>query len=101
MIQVQIIPDGSPQVPPELTDDSVVSSYLRSADIPAVSGTEFDGWRDIARINYGTRERVAIQIPGTLEDYSSSQLDRITSPIVNNVNGVKVHPDGWEEIDEE
>lgn len=97
MIQLEIIPDGAIELPVEAADDSAVGTHLENAGPPDSSPAP--AWRDIKRVRAGDGRKLYLQVDGTLDDYNTNALDAFANAIVNNISGVKKHPDGWQEVD--
>lgn len=57
-------------------------------------------WRDLERVIPWHRRYIKLRIPGTLENKSSSTRDGLTTAIVDNISGLKEHPDGWVKIED-
>lgn len=100
MIQIKLIPDGGTEIPVEARDDEIMASHLQSAS-PS-SGSPVDTWRDVKRVVPGSNEYILLRVgdeQATLSDYSSSTLDAFANAVVNNIAGLKKHPDGWKQVD--
>ena len=101
MIELTLIPDGSPGVPVEATDHAILASHLEeSATVLDDPLDPLDGWRDISRVVPGSGEYIALRAPGQPGDYSQTTLDGIRDAVVDNINGLKAHPDGWTAVDD-
>jgi hypothetical protein len=99
MIEIKLIPDGAAEIPEEASDHGILASLLENNANPS-SNSAMASWREIERVVPGHRGYIKLQLPGTLEDESSSTRDGVTTAIVNNISGLKEHPDGWVEIEE-
>lgn len=97
MIEVVIYPDGAAELPAEARDHGILASHLSAAnaDIEGNNSVVID-WREVEREVH--RERMVLRAPGAMSDYQQAALDAITGAVVNNVNGLKQHPDGWTEV---
>jgi hypothetical protein len=101
MIELKLIPDGAAEVPAEAKDHGILASNLEGAsNIPDNANAAINGWRDIERVVPGNGEYIVLRVPGTVSDYPGNTLDGIQSAIVNNINGLKEHPDGWEVVEQ-
>lgn len=100
MIQIEIIPDGAASLPTEARDHGILATHLENnnADIKGNNSVVID-WRGVERVVQ--QDRMYLRAQGTLADYQQMALDAMTNAIVNNINGVKAHPDGWQEVDEQ
>lgn len=97
MIECRLIPDGLTELPAEAREQGILASHLESANADIEGNNSVvAAWRDVEREIQ--REYIALRLPGTLDEYQSAALDATTGAIVNNVAGVKVHPDGWNEV---
>lgn len=94
MIDIKLIPDGASEVPLEATDHGILASLLDDNASPS-SNSAMASWRDIETVVPGHRRYIKLRLPGTLEDESSSTRDDVTTAIINNISGLKEHPDGW------
>lgn len=102
MIELKLIPDGASEVPAEARDHGILATHLEnngspSSDTANATGTA-NTWKDIERIVPGHREYIAIRVPGEVADYSGNSLDGFKNAIVNNISGLKAHPDGWTHV---
>ena len=102
MIRLRFIPDGNDRVPQEATDHGLLATHLKNDGDPVLSVDNNENtassWRDVRRIIPGHRKFISITVPGNLADYSQTTLDAFQNAIVDNVNGLKAHPDGWTEV---
>lgn len=98
MIELKIIPDGG-QIPYELTDDQIIKDLLQAAsNIPDDPNAPISNWHDVGRVIPGSKNYIALRVPGEPPDYPGDSLNIIGNAITNNINGVKKHPNGWEYI---
>lgn len=97
-VEVVLLPDGAASLPVEAMDHGVLADHLaaNNADIEGNNSVVID-WREVERRVEG--DRLVLRAPGTLSEYQQTALDAMTNAIVNNVSGVKVHPDGWQEVE--
>lgn len=101
MIELKLIPDGMAQVPAEAKDDPILAGHLKAAsNIPDDANAPISGWRDVERVVPGSGEYIALRVPGAVSDYPGSSLDGIKNAIVNNISGLKAHPDGWQVVEQ-
>lgn len=91
MIRIKLIPDGLSKLPGEATDDSIISAHLKDKS---------EMWRDVKRETPSSKEHLILFINGSLDDYSEENLQDIADSLVENISGLKTHPDGWVEIEE-
>jgi hypothetical protein len=98
MIEIKLIPDGNTEVPPEAADHGLLESFLNSNANPSENSPMSD-WHDVERVVPGHRRYIILRLPGTLEDESQTTRDAVTGAIVNQINGIKEHPDGWQDVD--
>lgn len=96
MIQIKLIPEGDSKLPVEAEDHGVLADNLKGADPPDHSPAP--SWRDIRRVVH--KEYLYLEIDGSLDDYADGALDGFATAIAN-INGMKKHPDGWVEIEDE
>jgi len=105
MIELKLIPDGATEVPAEATDDGILATYLQNnaGPLPDTGGTveTASSWRDIERSIPAHREFVAVRVPGEAAAYSEQSLNGIRNALVDNITGLKAHPNGWEAVDDE
>lgn len=100
MIELKLIPDGLTNVPAEAKDHGTLASHLENNASP--SGTSpVASWREAERIVPGHGEYIKIRLPGSLADESGNTLDAFENAIVGNINGLKAHPEGWVEVDDD
>jgi hypothetical protein len=100
MIEIALLPDGARKLPAEARDQSVLASHLKAAnaDVEGNNSVVID-WRAVERVV--TTERLYLRVPGTMDEYNSTALNAMTGAIVNNITGLKAHPDGWQETSSE
>lgn len=99
MIEITLIPDGGSEVPVEATDHGLLSTLLEENASPS-ENSPMSSWQDVERVVPGHRRYIKLRLPGTLEDESDSTKDAVVNAIVNNVSGLKAHPDGWQEVEQ-
>ena len=101
-VAIDVIPDGTAEVPTEARDHGILATHLEAAPIPDVPDTALSGWRDVERVVYGSGRRIELRVGGegeTLADFPDTALDAIRDAIVSNINGLKAHPDGWHNVE--
>ena len=101
-VAIELIPDGSAQIPVEARDHTILATHLESAGIPDVPDTSLSGWRDVERVVYGSGRRVELRIGGeedSLADFPDAALGTIRDAIVVNIDGLRGHPDGWRDVE--
>ena len=103
MIELKLLPDGAAKVPQEARDDSILATYLEN-DAEAVISADISenaasSWREIARVIPGHGKYIALRVPGEQVDYSQTTLDGFRDAIVDNIGGLKTHPNGWEAVE--
>lgn len=98
MIEIEILPDGRSELPVEARDHGVLATHLEAGnpDVEPNNSVVID-WREVER--NVSRRRIVLRAPGTLDEYNSTAIDAISNAILNNVDGVKAHPDGWREVE--
>jgi len=100
-VQIRLIPDGSARIPAEAKDHKILKTHLESAgDIPAVEGDPIEGWEDIERVVPGSGESVKLRGPNAVSDYDQATLNAIRDAVITNIDGLKAHPGGWQDIPE-
>lgn len=101
MIEIKLIPDGLGQAPFEARDHTILAGHLQEAsDVLSDLSGPIDGWRDVTRVVPGHGNYIALRVPGEQADYSQTTLDEFRDAIIDNINGLKAHPDGWTEVEE-
>lgn len=100
MIEIKLIPDGGSEVPYEATENRVLAAMLRDNANPS-ENSPMHSWRDVRRVVPSHRGYIKLRLPGTLEDESDSTKDAVVNAITNQIDGLKPHPDGWQEIEQE
>jgi len=103
MIEMKLLPDGAGSVPAEARDDSILATHLQNDGDPellSVDDTEniASSWRDVTRIIPGHGDFILIRVPGQQADYSQTTLDGFRDAIIDNITGLKTHPDGWTQV---
>ena len=96
-VEIELLPDGSDSLPVEARDHGVLWSHLQNASISADS--VMDSARDVER--EVRHDRIVLRVEGSLADHSSSTLDGLVTALTNNISGLKQHPDGWNEVEED
>lgn len=97
MIECELIPDGMAELPAEARDHGILWSHLSGASVSSASPETGPG--DVVR--EVRQDRLILRLDGALADHSSTTLDNMANAIVNNISGVKKHPDGWQDVNDE
>lgn len=98
MIELILIPDGMSNLPAEAKDHGILATNLSENASPS-SSSPIASWREAERVVEPAKNQVRVRLPGTLSDESSTTLDAFENAIVGNINGLKAHPDGWQEVE--
>lgn len=98
-VELKLVPDGSESLPVEARDESVVSSHLESA-VSVSSASSITSWREVRRIVPGNYAHMTLVLDGSKSDYSNETLSSVKNALLNNISGIKAHPDGWHDVTE-
>jgi len=99
MIECVLLPDASYGLPAEARDHGILATHLEGANADIeLNNDVVINWRDVER--EVRNDRLVLRAPGSLSEFQQTALDAITGAIVNNVAGLKVHPDGWQDVEE-
>lgn len=99
-IEIALIPDGRNEIPRELLDDEIIALHLQKLDIPKQA--PINSWKEIHRLTYGNGSKLVLRIEGiTMSDISDTLLEKLYQAITSPTTGVKPHPDGWHNVDEQ
>jgi hypothetical protein len=96
-IEIDLIPDGGTEIPPEARDHTILASYLEAAAPLDESSTL--AWRDIQRQIRPTKVTLRIQ-DARVEDFDLKTLESMTGAIKSNIAGLRKHPKGWQKAGE-
>jgi hypothetical protein len=102
-VAITLIPDGQGTLPQEARDHDRLAGLLEAANnIPDQSNSPLSHWRDVERVVHGDGSRIELRVGDgdtTLSDFPGNSLDAIGSAIINNISGVKAHPNGWHNVE--
>ena len=97
MIELKLIPDAGTEVPVGATDHGHLASLLQDNASPS-ENSPISSWHDVDRVVPGHDRYIKLRLPSSLDDESQTTRDAVTDAIVNNINGLKAHPDGWQDV---
>jgi len=79
-------------------DDQKLAEFLEQATVSDTSPLE--SWRDVQRVRPGSRDHIALKIPGALDEYTDTTLTSLEDAIVSNIPELRKHDSGWTVVEE-
>jgi hypothetical protein len=100
MIRLRLVPNGMARLPSETREDPPVIAALKdnAGDVPTGATSPLAGWEEVRRVRVGDEE-LRLELPGTLDEYLDAELEGFASTMVESLDGVKVHSEGWTEVE--
>ena len=100
MIRLRLVPDGIARLPLEAREDPPVITRLKdNADnVPTRTTSPLSGWEAVRRVRVSDEE-LRLELPGTLDEYLTAELEGFASAMAGSLDGVKVHSEGWTEVE--